>query len=100
MVTVAYNGDNYYFSNGSWYGLSRGNRRNCSGFYPGDNTKAPLCVFPDLRKVAIEQGVNPALLQRSVQSDLTEDDSTDEAPKSRKTRQSRAKKNSNSISIF
>lgn len=97
MVKVVYGADSYYFQNGNWYGLSRGRTRtDRSSVYPGNNTRAPLGIFPDLRKTALSQGVDPALLARPKPDDL-EDEITEEKPKSRKSR--RAKKK-NSVFIF
>lgn len=97
MVKVIYGADSYYFEGGNWYGLSRGRTHTeTSRLYPGNNTRAPLCVFPELRKTALSQGVDPALLARTKPDDL-EDEITEEKPKSRSPR--RAKKK-NSISIF
>lgn len=97
MVKIIYGTDSYYYSNGNWYGHNRSrNHSDLSRHYPGNNTRAPLGIFPELRKAALSQGVDPALLARPKSDDL-EDEITEEKPKSRKSR--RAKKK-NSVFIF
>lgn len=101
MVKVTYGADSYYFQDGNWYGFRRGKAHTeKSRVYPGNNTRAPLCVFPDLHRAALSQGVDPSLLARPKPNDL-KDEITEEKPKSRKSRRSAKKKsNPNSISIF
>jgi len=97
LISVLFGGDFYQFSSGDWYGVSRGERTQYSGYFPGANTRAPLCIYPGLRSAALEQGYDKSVFSSKSKED-TYDDAADEAEKPR--RKSRAKKKSDSISIF
>ena len=98
MVSVKLGNDVYSFQNGDWYGVTGGLPSEFSCFYPGDNIRAPLCICGHLLAAGLEQGYDKSVFSRNIEVSDDSDDFTDEAEKPR--RKSRAKKKSNSISIF
>ena len=98
MVSVKLGNDVYHFQNGDWYGVTRGLPSEVSRFYPGSNTRAPLCIYPQLLSAGLEQGYDKSVFSRNIEVGDESDDFTEETEKPR--RKSRAKKKSNSISIF
>lgn len=95
-VQVTLGGDLYCFTNGDWYGVSRGASSEFSAFFPGKNIRAPLHIYPELREAALNQGYDSSVFQRKAS---TVDENTDEVSKPRK-KASRKKANRKEIMIF
>ena len=100
MVSVRFGNDVYHFLNGDWYGVSKGLTTEFSRFYPGNNTRAPLCIYPQLLAAGLEQGYDKSVLSRNIEVDDESDDLTEETEKPRRKSRAKKKSNSNSISIF
>lgn len=100
MVSVRFGDDVYNFVNGDWYGASKGGQSDFSRFYPGNNTRAPLCIYPQLLSAGLEQGYDRSVFSRKIEADDESDDFTEETEKPRRKSRAKKKSNSNSISIF
>lgn len=98
MITISFGNDYYYFQDGDWYGIRRGERSDFSEYFPGSNVQAPLCIYSKLLLAAIDQGHDESLFSCKSHEEDVSDDITEETEKPR--RKSRGKKKSNSISIF
>lgn len=98
MISVRLGNDIYHFQNGYWYGVEKGLPSEVSRFYPGSNTRAPFCIYPQLLAAGLGQGYDKSVFSCAIEVDDKSDNITEDTEKPR--RKSRAKKKSNSISIF